>query len=589
MTNKIKSLIIVFALANATFGIAQTNDSTVHRSVDVSREFKPVINDAGKIISSPKIVEPTVIKSSPIYSNITTPLTVEHNIHLLKAQELLNRMPDAKKGFFRMGLGYPINTLGDFMYPIWSNDKNRLDVSVNHLGAFGDKKHSKTAASLKYNHLFNSFDFYTGVSGQHDFFNYYGSSFAGLTPVIMSEVAAKYGQNAFYIAPPKSDIMSLHTISGFAPDDSHWRFHANVGARSLPLASNLIFDAGLNFDGFKAVGSNLIENQILIDAMFNVPFNKNRLGIDFEAYNFTYNKELSPDFSSKDQYSVLKINPFWRIEGEKWFLRLGVKTGISIGQWQTFTPSPDVAFQWNALPNYFAIFGGATGDLTVNSLNRIYNENRYVSSNIRIEDTYTPIDAYIGIKLSPAYNLMFDFYGQYKIIDNQYFYINKYYSAVSLPTIQDGLNFMDFYHNRFDVIYSKANRASLGMRAKWDFKNRLNLYLKGAYHRWDVETEAQAWHLPTWEADFGANVKITNDITATTQFIFQDGRYTKLSNQYGTKLNPVLDWNLAASYAYRDWLSVFAKLNNILNKKYEIYGGYDVQGINIMVGAAFSF
>ena len=50
-----------------------------------------------------------------------------------------------------------------------------------------------------------------------------------------------------------------------------------------------------------------------------------------------------------------------------------------------------------------------------------------------------------------------------------------------------------------------------------------------------------------------------------------------------------MDWNLGASYAYRDWMSVFVKLNNILNKKYDYYNGYDVQGINVMAGAAFSF
>ncbi len=588
MRNKIKSLIILFALTNLTaVGSAQNNDSTVHRSVDVSREFQPVINDAGKIISSPKIIEPSVDKSSPIYSNITTPLKIEHNIHLLKAEELLNIPPLAKKGFLRLGLGYPLNTLGDFMYPIWSNENNRLDVSLNHLGAWVDKKHSKTSGSLKYNHLFKTFDLYTGVSGRHDYFNYYGRSFAGETPVIMSDVSAKYGQNAIY-SSPQFDMISLYDISGMPLNDTHWRFHANVGARSLPLAANLIFDASLNYDRFKAVGTNLIENQILMDALFNVPFDRNRIGIDFEAYNFTYNKELSKDFSSKDSYTVLKINPFWKMEGDEWFLKLGVKTGISIGQGQTFTPSPDVAAQWNVLPDYLAIYGGVTGDLTVNSLSRIYNENRYVSSNIRLHDTYTPIDAYAGIKLSPAYNLMFDVFGQFKMIDNQYFYVNKHYTAISLPAVDD-LNLTNFYHNRFDVVYSKANRASVGMRTTWDYKNRINLYLKGAYHHWDVKTEEQAWHLPKWDADFGVSAKITNDISASTQFIFQDGRYAKLSNPAGTKLNPVLDWNLGASYAYRDWLSVFAKLNNILNKKYDMYNGYDVQGINVMVGAAFSF
>jgi len=70
--------------------------------------------------------------------------------------------------------------------------------------------------------------------------------------------------------------------------------------------------------------------------------------------------------------------------------------------------------------------------------------------------------------------------------------------------------------------------------------------------------------------------------------MFQEGRFARLGNS-AHKMKPIYDWNLGASYAYLDWLSVFVKLNNILNSKYDQYNGYQVQGINAMVGASFSF
>ncbi|HHT22179.1 MAG TPA: hypothetical protein GXZ87_02545 [Bacteroidales bacterium] len=581
--NKIKSLIIIFALANATFGTAQSNDSTVHRSVNVSREFQPVINDAGKVISLPKITEPNVEKSSPIYSDIATPLGMEYNVYMLKAEELLHTPTLAKKGFVRVGFGYPTNTLADFMYPIWTNEKNRLDVSLNHLGAWKDKKHSKTAAALKYNHLFNNFDLYAGVSGQHDFFNYYGLTFAGESPEILSDIAAEHGSTVFNL--PDSKWITLHDLSTYTPQDNHWRINVNAGLRSLPLAENLIFDAGVHYNRFQTVNSGLAENEIALKGHFDVPFENNRLGIVFETSNFQYNQDLSMEANSKSNYSVIKINPFWKLVGENSYLRLGAKTGISIGQGQIFTPSPDIAAQWNAVPRYLALYGGVTGDLKVNSLNSIFNENRYLLSNIGVQDTYTPIDAYLGLKLSPVHNLLLDVYGEYEIIKNQYFYVNKAYTS-DLPTVPE-LN--KFYFNRFDVVYSAANKASVGLHTAWDYKNLFNLYLKAAYHYWNVKDEAKAWHLPTWDANVGANVNITNDISVNTSFVFQDGRYAKLSNEAGTKLAPVTDWSVGAAYAYRNWLSAFVKVNNILNKQYYIYNGYDVQGINVMVGAAFSF
>ena len=49
------------------------------------------------------------------------------------------------------------------------------------------------------------------------------------------------------------------------------------------------------------------------------------------------------------------------------------------------------------------------------------------------------------------------------------------------------------------------------------------------------------------------------------------------------------DVNLGASYSYLDWFTMFFKVNNILNKHYQNFYGYDVQGLNVMVGAILSF
>ena len=587
---KIKILSIVLLAFSSVLMFAQTPDTVVNKSVTVTRDFKPVITDVGKVITAPKIVEPSVDKTSPVYSNITTPLSIDYNIHTLPAEELLHGIRPANKGFLRLGMGLPLNSLADFMYPILNNEQNRLDVSLHHLGAFVDQKHSKTAASVMYNHLFSSFDLYAGIGGSHDYFNYYGRPFASLEPFIISDVA---GQNRFgsaaYLTPEMNET-TLYNISGMPLDNTHWRANATVGARSLPLADNLIFDASLNYRLFNSVNNKMSENQIHLKGLFEVPFDFNRLGMDINIYNFIYSGTYGTGFTFPESYSVIKLNPYYKIVSDDWFLRLGAKTGISIGNaGQIFSPSADVSAQWNALHDLLAIYGGVTGDLTVNSWYNIFDENRYMSPQIRIKDTYTPVDAYLGIKVSPLYNLLFDVYGQYKVIGNQYFYINRPYERTGTPPADMPESFNKMYHNRFDVVYSQADRASVGLRASWDYKNQINVYLKGARHFWNVKDEVKAWHSPNWDVDFGANVKVINDIAINTHLYFQDGRYAKLSDADGTLMTPVLDWNLGASYAYRDWLSVFARVNNILNKKYEFYRGYQVQGINMMVGAAFSF
>ena len=576
------SILSLFLIVFST-GLIWAQDSLKNRNVTVEREYQPIINDAGKIITTPRVIEPVVDKTKAIYSDISTPLSISSNIQTLPPEELEHLPTPAKKGFARIGLGYPLNTLADFIYPLVKNENNRLDFTLRHLGALTDKIHSKTSASLQYDHLFPTFNFYTGVGGRHDFYNYYGRVFGAEKSYGMADITPTYG-NAIYTTP-EDNTLTLRQLSGFPLDETNWRLNFTAGARSLPDAESLHYDISANYNLFTAVTGKLTENQLLLKGNFDVPFNYNRLGMTVEIHNLSYGSGVNKPVNFPLSYNLIKINPFYKLVGDEWFVRLGVKTGLSLGHGQVFTPSPDVSAQWNAVPEYFSLYGGVTGDLAVNTLSRTYEINRYISPGNRLDDMYTPIDAFLGVKLSPVYNLMFDVYGDYQIINNQYLFINRAYTTTETAVMPDIRN---LYHNRFDVIYAPATKLSAGMRVNYDYKNRYGLYAKGAYHSWNVENQEHAWQLPTWDADLGGYAKINNNISINTQFMFQDGRFARLGNS-AHKMKPIYDWNLGASYAYLDWLSVFVKLNNILNSKYDQYNGYQVQGINAMIGASFSF
>jgi len=69
---------------------------------------------------------------------------------------------------------------------------------------------------------------------------------------------------------------------------------------------------------------------------------------------------------------------------------------------------------------------------------------------------------------------------------------------------------------------------------------------------------------------------------------YQGGRYARLGNT-AVAMKDKVDVNLGVSYTYLNWFTAFAKINNLINSKYQDFYGYDVQGMNMMVGAAFSF
>ncbi|MGC3977004.1 MAG: hypothetical protein QM751_01430 [Paludibacteraceae bacterium] len=572
----------VLVCSSAALLSAQKPDSVVNRSVTVEREFQPIIQDAGKIISTPKEIEPQVERTQPVYADFTTPLNTNYTLYPLDPELLVHKQNDTRKGLIRLGIGYPINTLGDFRYPLVKNENNRLDFSLRHLGAFGDKTYSKTIANLQYDHLFDNFNIFTGLSTSHDYFNYYGRFYGITSPFIMSDAASRYG-DAIYTKKGETTPITLYELSAFPLNETHWRININVGIKSLPQSDDVKYLIDLQYNVFQSIQEQMNENHLTLKGMFEVPFNDDKLGMNIEINNLQYSVHNLTNFSFPKTYSVIKINPYYKIVGDFGFLRLSVKTGVS-GQGQTFTPSPDVEVQWNAIPENVALYGGVTGDIRISTMSVMYNENRYLSSPLRLNDLYTPINAFAGVKFKPVYNFLLDVFGNYKIINKQYFFINRLYTSDNMSE----QNLKTIYQNRFDIIYADAKQSTVGLRADYNYKSKINVDLKGAYHYWDVQGQQYAWQMPIWDIDFGANAQIMNDINIYTELFLQDGRYAKLDDR-AVKMNPALDINLGASYLYNEQLSFFAKLNNLLNKHYDSYYGYQVQGINIMAGITFSF
>ncbi|MDO9154087.1 MAG: hypothetical protein Q7U47_10350, partial [Paludibacter sp.] len=97
----------------------KTND----KNVTVEREYKPVIQDAGKINSVPEVLESNVAKAEAKYSEFNLPLDVNKNVYPLSAAELeRERRRNDKSAFVRFGVGNGLNSMADMSLPVISNE-----------------------------------------------------------------------------------------------------------------------------------------------------------------------------------------------------------------------------------------------------------------------------------------------------------------------------------------------------------------------------------------------------------------------------------------------------------------------------------
>lgn len=584
----LKYILPVFFFMIASTLSLSAQDSIVDRNVTVEREYKPVIQDAGKINSVPEVLVPNVEKTATNYSQFNYPLNADFNIHILPAAELQReKRREPKTGFTRLGFGNNLNTLADFALPLVNKPDMRLDFSLNHYGTFDAKAHSTTKTALSFDKYFNNFDLYAGIGGGHEYLKYYGNNFNGNNTIVNLDTLAKSSGTANYLEQDLVRInrlpqsLSLQNLADDSTSETFWRFNAFVGFRSLPLATGLRYLGEMQYKVFDS-HNGLTEHLIKTLGGFSAEQDKNRLGLDLEMNNLMYRTDNPAMLNFWNSYTVFSMNPFYSFERTTWNIRLGVKSSFSFIHGRPFNPSADISAEWKVIPKYFSVYGGITGGYSVNTMDKMFTENRYLFPDVRVKDTYSPYEFFAGVKVKPLYNFLIDAYVDFRRIDNQYFFVNKEYET-TFPGAETNL-----FTNRFNVIYSGANHLKMGVRANYNLRNLINVQFKGAYNKWDVSSETHAWNKPKWEADMSANVRITRNFSVDAN-VFVDGeRYAKLGD-LSIRMRPKVDINFGASYSYFNWFTVFAKVNNVINNPYQNFYGYDVQGFNVLAGAAFSF
>lgn len=592
-TSKYINAVLTMFVAGTTM-LVNAQTTTNDKNVTVEREYKPVIQDAGKINSTPEVTEPVITKAEAKYSELNLPITVDQNIQPIPAAELeLQRRRNIRPAFIRLGLGNGINSLGNIFLPVISKEDVLLDFKLNHLGNFSSKAHSTTNAALSLDKYYKNTDIYAGIGLEHEYFKYYGKNFnigpknGDISEINLKTIASDYGNESY----TEQDLVrinrtaqsfKLNDIANSAADDNFWRFNTFFGVRSLPNTSKIMYNVEVKFKSFDS-RNGLTENIVHTKAGLNSVNALNRVGVDFELINLMYKSDNKAVLNFWDAYSVFVMNPYYSIERQNFNVRLGVKSSFSFVHGKAFNPSPDIHAEWRVVPKLVALYAGVGGDYKINSLNEMFTENRYLYSDLRIKDTYSPLNFYGGVKLKPVYNLLIDGYINYRMIDNEYFFINKEYSANTVPG-QDSTIFT----NRFNVTYSSASLLKVGLRANYNIFNFINIELKGAYNYWTVNTESFAWNKPKFEASFNGDLKITNNLNVSGNIFFEGERYAKFGDKT-MRMSPIIDINLATSYSYSNWFTIFAKVNNILNSHYQQFYGYEVQGINALAGVAFSW
>lgn len=543
-------------------------DTTVNRTVVVEQEYTPIIVDASKVNVLPKVTDPTVSKKEVEYAISWAPAG-----HIpagtMQAYTGKETQKSTLPGYARLGYGNygNLDILGNYLFRL--TDKDRLNVNFQMDGMNGtlkmpyepvdysswDARYYRTRANVDYIHQFNKLDL---------------------------NVAGNFGLSNFNLQPGSAGKQK------FTSGDLH------VGVKSTDETLPLQFRAETNLmlygkqqNALNGLAEGVDETIVRTKGLVTGAINDEQLvGISLEMSNMFYKEE--PDSYGKlifDNRTLLDLNPYYELSSDSWLLHLGAHVDFSLGSGKTLRVSPDVTAQYVFSDSYI-LYAKATGGRQANDLRRLEALDPYALFTTPIVDTYEQLNARVGFKASPLPGLWFNLYGGYQNLKDD------------LYPYQAGQVGSHIYAWS-DYQYANVDNFHAGVEASYAYKDLFSVSTEATYYGWNSnytvpEGTYGSNYDPTLlmkpEFKFGlqAEVHPIPALRLTIGYQYTSWALSEIPN-YNRNVPAINNLSLGGSYEVFKGISVYARVSNLLNKKFQWYYTIPTEGTNFLGGLSFAF
>ncbi len=643
-----KSIIISVLALCASYAIAQ--DDT-NREVKLERDYSPVISNAGKIQTTLDPIEIDV-KQQPVeywttgYNSIypeigLTPLAVSD-------PQFSRQAPS--RGYARLGLGFWWHTMLDFGYKMTNTKKTTFDINIHHIGTFAQKQKKQVSHSTLdmalHQQLKNLSIFGNAKLGFHHW-NYY--ALYQDKPLLNSQNKSAWSNKNFsYDWDKNIDAPEFNRL---------WTFDFNFGLSNNPGQDTkyhvIVGYLLANVEDKWAMHKAISEHSILIDAGAEWELNTGSIGFNAHLKPHLYNKftpadgpapadklifgnpsstwvqtgwqgwkKLYKDIDDQDNktgipYVDMKLEPYYAYSGDNAWVHVGVNLDFGFNLIHKVGISPQVELEWQAMPSTLAIYGKFTGRLGGHELMPSLMASQYSdphSISYTKCNTYTPIDATVGLKIHPTNGLILNIYGNYSYTIDELFgyygYLNKnlFPESEFIEEEKEGYRtFATFAPDSYNLQMFK-----MGLNVRYEYKDKLRLDADAHYNFLQPKgqeyglDDQYAWYKPAFEGRLALAWHITPKWTLQFDSYFATPSYALIAQfdkkvdeetgndfvartNHAAKLNPVYDLNIGVTYNLNKKVALFLNATNLAFNKRMVLYGYEQQLTSFLAGASFQF
>ena len=336
------------------------------------------------------------------------------------------------------------------------------------------------------------------------------------------------------------------------------------------------------------------ENRFLFNTEFDIPIQGETINTEFTLdyiggsfdRNYYYDEEL--------KYGNINVGvkPSYQIKQDDLTVNLGVNLvylNDTEANKSKFYIYPNFTASYRLVDEILIAYGSIEGGLIQNSYYDFACENPYVSPTLLIVPTDQQYNASLGLKGKLSNNMSYDINGHYFADRNRALFKSNSVLGGATEDYQ--------YGNSYGIVYDELKTYSIAGELNVDVNRNFKLSVKAEYFGYTTEFEDEPWNLPDIKGNLFLDYQIDEHWFAGAGLFYVGERKDQFYEE-GTliptvpitiTLDSYFDANAHLGYKINSQLSVFAKANNIVNKKYERWLNYPVQGIQFLAGATYQF
>ena len=558
---------VILILFTALILPAQNQNETTqehNEQVTIVSSYNPSINQATKINSSPQEMQFNIDKPQFSFEAFKIDLPTQITLNPIKPVVInADKRVVLTKNLLIAGVGSLFSPYLDFFHSSGQKNDYRFDTHIYHLSSFKNiadyspSPESQTKINIDYAKFLKNHIIDAGIDYSLKTNRYYG-----------------FKPKDFIITPNEDRLKQMYNLA-----------RLNIGLSSNyknnnKLAHKVGLDAYYYFDKY---------NTSELNANFTFDIHKN-----FDVSDLLNYQELGLTgkacyFQNTDSIKItneilVSLTPYFKANYGILNFSIGLNFNLLNTDKTNFYFYPILDLNVNIIPDILTVFAGLDGNVEKNSFLMLSELNPWVGSTIPTSWDNT-FKTYGGIRGNIAQKINFSAQVSWEKFNNMFFFIN-----VPDDTTINYLIAVPF--NKFSAITDKGSMFGVSGEITYAASNKVNIMFGAKYYSYSLDSLASPYHKATSKIKFGASFLVTKKIRILTD-VYYYGKRTALDLSVlpnaEIDLDSFIDLNIGVNYQITDQFSVFLSLTNLLNKHYQRYYHYPVQGIQIMGGIMFKF